>query len=198
MVQISLVSVFVAAQLAWVATAHITLKDIDSLRSITKECNQRIRALKSSHNGNPAQVVILDDLDSKDDIEDVVAGSLTYLDGELLNLLNIPVKDITIEKPDCPAVIKHCHVFLETTTRFLQAIDEKQQEFGWDTESSIYNALGWMQSLWASRSANEQHLSFIEQQMRLYKASSCFNNVNDILRQDVEVVEYLNDLMDTF
>ncbi|KFX99365.1 hypothetical protein O988_03899, partial [Pseudogymnoascus sp. VKM F-3808] len=52
-----------------------------------------------------------------------------------------------------------------------------------------YNALGWMQSLWASRSANEQHLSFIEQQMRLYKASSCFNNVNDVLRQDVEVVD---------
>jgi hypothetical protein len=82
-----------------------------------------------------------------------VAGSLTYLDGELLSLLNIPVKEIAIEKPDCPEVVKHCHVFLQATTRFLQAIDEKQQEFGWDTESSIYHALGWMQSLWASRSA---------------------------------------------
>lgn len=82
-----------------------------------------------------------------------MAGSLTYLDGELLSLLNIPVKEIAIEKPDCPAVVEHCHVFLQATTRFLQAIDEKQQEFGWDTESSIYNALGWMQSLWASRSA---------------------------------------------
>ncbi|KFX92250.1 hypothetical protein V490_05480 [Pseudogymnoascus sp. VKM F-3557] len=198
MVQIRPVRVFAAALLALVTSAHITLKDIDSLKSITKDCNEKIRALRSSHNANPAQAVILNDQISKDEIEDVVAGSLTYLDGELLSLLNIPVKDITIEKPDCPEVVKHCHVFLQATTRFLQAIDEKQQEFRWDTDSSIYNALGWMQSLWASRSANEQHLSFIEQQMRLYKASSCFNNVNDVLRQDVEVVEYLNDLMDTF
>ncbi|OBT59369.1 hypothetical protein VE04_00471 [Pseudogymnoascus sp. 24MN13] len=198
MVQVRLVSVFAATVLAWVTSAHITLEDIDSLRSITRDCNEKIRSLKSSHNGNPAQAVILDNESSKDEIEDVVAGSLTYLDGELLSLLNIPVKDIAIEKPNCPEVVKHCHVFLQATTRLLQAIDEKQQEFGWDTESSIYNALGWMQSLWASRSANEQHLSFIEQQMRLYKASSCFNNVNDVLRQDVEVVEYLNDLMDTF
>lgn len=71
MVQFRLVSVLAAAQLAWVASAHITLKDIDSLRSITKDCNQKIRALRSSHNGNPAQAVILDNMDSKDDIEDV-------------------------------------------------------------------------------------------------------------------------------
>ncbi|KFY35126.1 hypothetical protein V494_06191 [Pseudogymnoascus sp. VKM F-4513 (FW-928)] len=153
MVQIRPLCIFAAAQLAWVARAHITLEDIDSLKSITKDCNDKIRALKSSHNGNPAQVAILNDQDSKDEIEDVVAGTLTYLDGELLRLLNIPVKDIAIEKPDCPVVVKHCHVFLEATTRFLQAVDEKQQEFGWDTESGIYSALGWMQSLWASRSA---------------------------------------------
>ncbi|KFY05450.1 hypothetical protein V492_08535 [Pseudogymnoascus sp. VKM F-4246] len=157
MVHIRPLCIFAAAQLAWVARAHITLEDIDSLKSITKDCNDKIRALKSSHNGNPAQVAILNDQDSKDEIEDVVAGTLTYLDGELLRLLNIPVKDIAIEKPDCPVVVEHCHVFLEATTRFLQAVDEKQQEFGWDTESGIYSALGWMQSLWASRSAHNMY-----------------------------------------
>lgn len=71
MVKIRLLTVFAAAHLAWVARAHITLKDIDSLRSITKECNEKIRALRSSHNWNTDQVVILDELNSKDEIEDV-------------------------------------------------------------------------------------------------------------------------------
>lgn len=75
MVQIRLISVFAATVLAWVTSAHITLEDIDSLRSITKDCNAKIRALKSSHNGNPAQVVILENENSKDEIEDV---SLLY------------------------------------------------------------------------------------------------------------------------
>lgn len=71
MVKIRLISFFAAAYLAWVARAHVTLKDIDSLRSITKDCNEKIRALRSSHSWNTAQVVILDELDSKDEIEDV-------------------------------------------------------------------------------------------------------------------------------
>lgn len=71
MVQIRLVSVFAATVLAWVTSAHITLEDIDSLRSITRDCNEKIRSLKSSHNGNPAQAVILDNESSKDEIEDV-------------------------------------------------------------------------------------------------------------------------------
>jgi hypothetical protein len=75
MVQIRLISVFAATVLAWVTSAHITLEDIDSLRSITKDCNANIRALKSSHNGNPAQAVILENENSKDEIEDV---SLLY------------------------------------------------------------------------------------------------------------------------
>jgi hypothetical protein len=71
MVQIRPVSIFAAALLAWVTSAHITLKDIDSLKSITKDCNEKIRALRSSHNANPAQAVILNDQISKDEIEDV-------------------------------------------------------------------------------------------------------------------------------
>lgn len=71
MVQIKRVSVFAAGLLAWVTSANITLEDIDSLRSITKDCNEKIRALRSSHNGNSAQAVILDDENTKDEIEDV-------------------------------------------------------------------------------------------------------------------------------
>lgn len=71
MVQIRPISVFAAALLACVTSANISVKDIDSLRSITKDFNEKIRALKSSHNGNPVQAVILNDQNSKDDIEDV-------------------------------------------------------------------------------------------------------------------------------
>lgn len=71
MVQVRSVSFFAAALLAWVTSAHITLEDIDSLRSITKDCNEKIRALRSSHNGSPAQAVILDEENTKDEIEDV-------------------------------------------------------------------------------------------------------------------------------
>lgn len=71
MVQIRPLNIFALVLLAWVTSAHITLKDIDSLRSITKDCNEKIRALRSSHNGNPAQAVILDNNISKDEAEDV-------------------------------------------------------------------------------------------------------------------------------
>lgn len=87
MVQIRPVSVFVAALLAWVTSAHITLKDIDSLRSITKDCNEKIRALRSSHNGNPAQAVILNEENTKDEIEDVSIPLLPLLFDSLGSLV---------------------------------------------------------------------------------------------------------------
>ena len=45
---------------------------------------------------------------------------------------------------------------------------------------------------------NTQHRSFIEQQLELYKETKCFGKDNEVLRRDVEVVEYMNDLLDNF
>lgn len=47
---------------------------------------------------------------------------------------------------------------------------------------------------------NTQDRSFIEQQLYLYKATECFGKKlnGDVLRRDVEVVEYLNDVIDMF
>lgn len=34
--------------------------------------------------------------------------------------------------------------------------------------------------------------------MSLYSATGCFGKSQEVLRRDVEVVEYMNDLIDTF
>jgi hypothetical protein len=45
---------------------------------------------------------------------------------------------------------------------------------------------------------NNQNRSFIEQQIGLYSATGCFGKSQEVLRRDVELVEYMNDLIDTF
>jgi hypothetical protein len=48
---------------------------------------------------------------------------------------------------------------------------------------------------------NSQERSFIEQQMLLYEyrqEGSCWGKDNEVLRRSVEVVEFLNDLIDEF
>jgi hypothetical protein len=46
---------------------------------------------------------------------------------------------------------------------------------------------------------NTQDRSFIEQQMLFYGGSGCWRKGDqEVLRRDVEVVEYLNDLIDMF
>lgn len=46
---------------------------------------------------------------------------------------------------------------------------------------------------------NSQYRSFIEQQLVLYKRTKCFEKLTrEVLRKDIEVVEYLNDLIDMF
>jgi hypothetical protein len=72
------------------------------------------------------------------------------------------MRDITISTPDCPVIVKTYHEFLASTTELLQAIDEKQQVHRWDGESTVFNALGWLQSLWASRTAVGAYLILIQ------------------------------------
>jgi len=45
---------------------------------------------------------------------------------------------------------------------------------------------------------NEQGKSFIEQQIMLYESTNCFGKTNEVLERDIEIVEYMNDLIDTF
>ncbi|KAM3085393.1 hypothetical protein ACMFMG_002471 [Clarireedia jacksonii] len=103
------------------------------------------------------------------------------------------------EEPNCPLIRKEFSLFLAQTTKFLYAIQEQQMRYAWKSDSLVRRELGWLQRLWASRKGNTQERSFIEQQMELYKGTECFKNMNrEVLRKNVEVVEYLNDLIEMF
>ena len=45
---------------------------------------------------------------------------------------------------------------------------------------------------------NNQDRSFIEQQMMFYGGTGCFGKSQEVLKRDVEIVEYMNDLIDLF
>lgn len=45
---------------------------------------------------------------------------------------------------------------------------------------------------------NNQDRSFIEQQLAFYGPTGCFGKSQEVLRRDVEIVEYMNDLIDSF
>jgi hypothetical protein len=109
MVRISFASVFAAIQLAWLTSAHITLKDIDSLTSITNDGNEKIRALSLSRIGNPAQEVILNNQDVKDEAEDVSRFDELHLILDTLGSLVIDYRRLSdlfgrgiIQAVECP------------------------------------------------------------------------------------------------
>ncbi len=45
---------------------------------------------------------------------------------------------------------------------------------------------------------NNQERSFIEQQLAFYGRTGCFGKSQEVLTRDVEIVEYMNDLIDLF
>lgn len=60
-------------------------------------------------------------------------------------------------------------------------------------------SITWLEPLTNALNKNTQHRSFIEQQMELYQSTQCFSNINqEVLRRDIELVEYMNDLIDAF
>ncbi|KAJ5035505.1 uncharacterized protein L3040_007972 [Drepanopeziza brunnea f. sp. 'multigermtubi'] len=126
---------------------------------------------------------------------------LVELEKPLSTMISQPstTSDSLTHHLDCTTVKGEYHAFLSSTVKFLYAVQERQQLWGWGTESGVYEGVSWMQALWASRKPNSQHLSFIEQQMSCYADTGCFGKKSrEVLRRDVEVVEYLNDLMDMF
>ncbi|KAJ8066116.1 hypothetical protein OCU04_005207 [Sclerotinia nivalis] len=140
-----------------------------------------------------------------DEIEDTITAALHMLCSDLLIELEKPLlsSDIapedTLTQLNCTNVKKDFDEFLKETTWFLYEIQERQMQWRWGGGSAVKGELEWLQGLWASRRANSQDRSFIEQQMGLYRDTGCFTKLNrEVLRKDIEVVEYLNDLIDMF
>ncbi|TVY18705.1 hypothetical protein LARI1_G003855 [Lachnellula arida] len=132
------------------------------------------------------------------EVEDTIAASLYLLCSSLLTELEKPL-DLTEQPPEqnCTVTTIQYHAFLSSTANFLFPIQERQVKYRWTSQSAVFENLGWLQALWASRKTNSQDRSFIEQQIELYKEGGCFKK-NEVLRRGVEVVEWVNDLIDMF
>ncbi|KAF8862939.1 hypothetical protein BDZ45DRAFT_645627 [Acephala macrosclerotiorum] len=156
--------------------------------------------------GGRGQVVMSGGDEDGDDIEDVVAAALKVLCSELLIELEKPLVSPPstlldgVEEEDlrCRVTRRGYHRFLEATVKFLHEVQDRQERWVWTHESTVFDGVGWLQGLWASRKMNIQDRSFIEQQMILYDDTGCFGKTNEVLRSGVEMVEYLNDLLDSF
>jgi len=193
--------VLVLSHVARFVTGLITLNDMNELTNVTRYCTSEIIATGMPQNLNMELVMRLRGGDDDDEVEDTVTAVLRYLDSKLLEMLNVPVDNMLVISESilsCSTVIDDYHLFLAATTIFLRAISEKQQTYMWRGGSPVFDQLTWLQALWASRKANEQQASFIEQQLKLYSSTGCFGKSNEVLRRDVEVVEFMNDLIDRF
>jgi len=49
----------------------------------------------------------------------------------------------------CRVIIREYHAFLGS--RFLHAVQERQMVWNWGRESAVFEGVGWLQKLWASR-----------------------------------------------
>ncbi|KAH9224396.1 hypothetical protein DL95DRAFT_350230 [Leptodontidium sp. 2 PMI_412] len=203
---------FTLLHLATISSALLTLDVIRNLTEGTDGYRERILDAEGglgvgvalgSGGGDGGQVVLGGEGD-EGEIEDTVAAALRMLCTDILIELEKPLtatpspSSISQTPPDCDKVKNEYHAFLAATVRFLHVVQERQMVWRWGSDSAVFDGVGWMQGLWASRSTNSQNRSFIEQQMSLYAETGCFGKGNEVLRRDVEVVEYLNDLLDLF
>ncbi|KAF7939056.1 uncharacterized protein EAE98_001392 [Botrytis deweyae] len=152
----------------------------------------------------------------RDEIENTVTAALHMLCADLLVELEKPLlvssssSSSSFSSPfvsfgdtkgevNCTQVKTDFDDLLRETTWFLYQVQERQMVWRWARGSAVQEGVVWLQGLWASRRSNSQDRSFIEQQLELYKSTECFEKVNDeVLRKDIEVVEYLNDLIEMF
>ncbi|KAG9239695.1 hypothetical protein BJ875DRAFT_508831, partial [Amylocarpus encephaloides] len=168
--------------------------------------------------------VVFSSSGDRDDVEDTITASLQTLCSTLLIELEKPGSHFGVRLPcasflspplllptslspspqqpveaqSCNKTIAEYHGFLAATVKFLNVVQERQMIWRWGHESAVKDGVGWLQSLWASSRPNSQHLSFIQQQLALYDTTGCFGTTKEVLRRSVEVVEYLNDLIDEF
>ncbi|KAF5871972.1 uncharacterized protein Bfra_008999 [Botrytis fragariae] len=149
----------------------------------------------------------------RDEIENMVTAALHMLCSDLLIELEKPLlvsssssfssTSVSLEDTkggvNCTQVKTDFDDLLRETTWFLYQVQERQMVWRWARGSAVQEGVVWLQGLWASRRSNSQDRSFIEQQLELYKSTECFEKVNDeVLRKDIEIVEYLNDLIEMF
>ncbi|PSS25097.1 hypothetical protein M430DRAFT_39234 [Amorphotheca resinae ATCC 22711] len=184
--------------------ALVTLDTIRDLTSLTDECRDRITDEGDVIQlpGTP-QVHLGSGQEDGGEIEDNITYALRILCSELFIALETPLSPpissaSSSQAVECQMVIEEYHAFLGATVQFLHEIQERQMKWRWDAQSGVRDELSWLQSLWASRSSNTQDRSFIEQQMKMYAETGCFGTSNEVLRRDVEIVEYINDLIDLF
>ncbi|KAF7911303.1 uncharacterized protein EAF01_002810 [Botrytis porri] len=125
---------------------------------------------------------------------------LVELEKPLLGSSSSPFSSQSLSFEDTKIKVKtEFDDLLRETTWFLYQVQERQMVWRWARGSAVQEGVVWLQRLWASRRSNSQDRSFIEQQLVLYKGTECFEKVNDeVLRKDIEVVEYLNDLIEMF
>ncbi|KAH8596929.1 hypothetical protein B0O99DRAFT_618987 [Bisporella sp. PMI_857] len=184
------------------ANAHLTYASIRNLTSLTSEAHDRVRIPDLgfwSAVGDGQQV----ELGGRDEVEIVVTAALRTLCSGLLGELEMaPPSGDEPKSPPCSTVLREYHDFLNSTVHFLAAVRDAQLRYQWrGGDTPVFDAVMWLQSLWASRASNKQSSSFIEQQMQLYKyrqQESCFGDSNEVLKHGVEIVEFLNDLGDEF
>ncbi|CCU77066.1 hypothetical protein BGHDH14_bghG003293000002001 [Blumeria hordei DH14] len=81
------------------------------------------------------------------------------------------------------------------TVRFLYVLQEAQVAWNWSS-GRLGAKLAVLQQLWASRKGNSYRLSFVEQQIYLYKPIPVQFGKHELLLRNVEIIEYLNDLTD--
>ncbi|RFU34643.1 hypothetical protein B7463_g1740, partial [Scytalidium lignicola] len=193
--------------------ALVTLETVRNLTIITNECLERVTGTAGAANGGGAmkwleeghgEQAVFENLvvaghEDEEEVEATVSAALRILATDLLHELEKPLDSSTQESPyDCPSTVGEFHSFLSATTIFLHSIQERQMIWRWDHQSPVFDSVAWLQALWASRKANIQNRSFIEQQMVLYSDTGCFGQSQEVLRRDVEIVEYMNDLIDSF
>ncbi|KAH6711209.1 hypothetical protein BKA61DRAFT_111460 [Leptodontidium sp. MPI-SDFR-AT-0119] len=202
---------FTLLHLATISSALLTLDVIRNLTEGTDGYRERILDAEGGlgvgvglgSGGRDGGQVVLGGEGDEGEIEDTVAAALRMLCTDILIELEKPLTATPSPSsistpPDCDKVKNEYHAFLAATVRFLHVVQERQMVWRWGSDSAVFDGVGWMQGLWASRSTNSQNRSFIEQQMSLYAETGCFGKGNEVLRRDVEVVEYLNDLLDLF
>lgn len=51
----------------------------------------------------------------------------------------------------CRVTRRGYHSFLEATVKFLHEVQERQERWVWSHESAVFDGVGWLQGLWASR-----------------------------------------------
>jgi hypothetical protein len=57
----------------------------------------------------------------------------------------------------CRVIIREYHAFLGATVKFLHEVQERQMLWRWSHESPVFEGVGWLQGLWASRSKVSSH-----------------------------------------